>query len=117
MSWFVIALVGPIFLACANQTDKHLLDEHLHGEVGSLIIFSSLFSAVALPIIVMADPAAYAVGLGLGVLLAINGMLTVIAVLFYFYALSEDDASCVVPFYQTIPIFALALGYIILDET
>jgi uncharacterized membrane protein len=118
MSWFAIALIGPVCVACANQTDKYLIEKYLkHGEVGALIIFSSLFSAIALPIILVLHPSACDVGLERAALLAMNGMLTVLAMLCYFYALNEDTASGVVPFYQTIPIFAFGLGYVVLGET
>jgi len=118
MSWFFIALIGPILYAVANHTDKYLISKYLKGgEVGSLIIFSAIFSVVALPIIILVYPAVFGVSLLQGLVLAINGMLVVVAILFYFYALHKDEASYVVPFYQTIPIFAFVLGYFILGET
>ena len=49
-------------------------------------------------------------------ILAVNGSLTVISVLLYLYALRQDEASVVVPFYQTIPIFGFGLSYFILGE-
>ena len=44
-------------------------------------------------------------------------MLSVVAAVCYLYALDLDEASFVTPFYQTVPIFAYALGYFILGET
>lgn len=85
--------------------------------MGSLIIFSSFFSVVALPVVIFFHPDVFAVSLGQAIALAVNGMLIVLSVLFYFYALRHDDASAVVPFYQTIPVFAFALGYFFLGET
>src|ERR1035437_7394638 len=118
MSWFFIALIGPILYAVANHTDKYLISKYLKGgAVGSLIIFSAIFSIVALPIVILIHPAVFSVSLLQGIVLALNGMLVVVAVLFYFYALHKDEASYVVPFYQTIPIFTFILGYLILGET
>jgi drug/metabolite transporter (DMT)-like permease len=44
-------------------------------------------------------------------------MLSVLAGVCYLYALEIDEASFVVPFYQTAPIFAYVLGYFVLGET
>lgn len=118
MNWFLIALIGPVLYACANHTDKYLLTKYLkNGEVGSLIIFASIFSIVALPVVILIHPDVFAVNLMQAAVLGFNGMLTVVAILLYFYALHEDEASYVVPFYQTIPVFAFVLAYFFLGET
>lgn len=118
MNWFFIALIGPILYASANHIDKYLISRYMkEGAVGALIIFSSIFSIIALPIVVFIHPDVFAVSLLQGVALALNSTLIVFAVLLYFYALRNDEASYVVPFYQTIPIFAFILGYFILGET
>jgi len=118
MTWFFIALIGSFFYASTNHIDKYLISKYLKkGGVGSLVIFSSIFSIFALPIIFFISPDVFSVTLVQGIILASAGMLTVVAILLYFYALREDEASNVVPFYQTIPIFAFGLGYLILRET
>lgn len=118
MTWFFIALIGSLFYASTNHIDKYLISKYLKGgEVGSLIIFSSIFSIFALPIVYLIRPEVFSVTLIQGIVLAVTGMMTVTAVLLYFYALQEDEATNVVPFYQTIPIFAFVLGYMILGET
>ncbi|MFA6006745.1 MAG: EamA family transporter [Candidatus Paceibacterota bacterium] len=117
MSWLLIALIGPILYAVANHIDKHVIERYLKGGVaGALIIFSSLFSIVALPVLTYFEPSVLDVTLLQGVYLALNGMLVVFAFLAYFYALTYDEASYVVPWYQTIPIFGFILGYFILGE-
>lgn len=118
MSWFFIALIGPVLYALANHTDKFLISKYLkNGEVGSLIIFASIFSVVALPIVYLIHPESVSVGGRQAFFLALNGTTIVFAVLLYFYALHEDEPSFVVPFYQTIPVFAYLLGYVVLGET
>lgn len=118
MSWLLIALVGALLYASTNHIDKYLISKYLKsGEIGSLIIFSSIFGVFALPIIFFINPEVFSVTFFQAVFLTASGMMMVVALLFYFYALSEDEATNVVPFYQTIPIFAFALGYIILGET
>ena len=117
MSWFFIALIAPVLYAIANHTDKYLISKYLKGgEVGALVIFSSIFSVVALPVVLFFNHDIFSLSLLKVIFLALNGMLIVIAVLLYFYALHKDEATYVVPFYQIIPIFAFILGFIFLGE-
>lgn len=118
MTWFFIALIGPILYSFANHTDKYLISRYSKGgAVGSLIIFSSIFSIVALPIVIFFHPSVLDISPLKSIALSINGMLVVIAILCYFYALRRNETSLVVPFFQTVPIFAFILGYFILGET
>jgi drug/metabolite transporter (DMT)-like permease len=118
MSWFLIALCAPFLLACANHNDKLLLSRYLKEKsIGSIVIFSSLFSGVAIAIVLFIQPDAYDVTLVQGTALVATGMLSVFAAVCYLHALDLDEASFVTPFYQTVPIFAFFLGYFILGET
>jgi drug/metabolite transporter (DMT)-like permease len=118
MSWFFIALWAPFLLACANHNDKFLLSRYLKEKnIGSIVIFSSLFSGVAILIVLFIQPNVYDVSLVQGSALVATGMLSVFAAVCYLYALDLDEASFVTPFYQTAPIFAYFLGYFILGET
>jgi drug/metabolite transporter (DMT)-like permease len=118
MSWFFIALWAPFLLACANHNDKFLLSRYLKEKgIGSIVIFSSLFSGSAIPIVLFIQPDAYDVSLVQGSAVVAIGMLSVVTVICYLYALDIDEASFVTPFYQTVPIFAYFFGYFILGET
>lgn len=118
MTWFIIAVLGSLCYASTNHIDKYLISKYLkNGEVGSLIIFSAIFSIFALPIVYFIYPAVFTVTVLQGIILAVTGMMTVIAILLYLYALSEDEATNVVPFYQTVPIFGFILGYFVLGES
>jgi len=118
MSWFFIALWAPFLLACANHNDKVLLSRYLKTKtVGSIVIPSSLFSGVAVLIVLLLQPHVTNVTLLQGCALIATGMSSVFAAICYLYALDMDEASFVTPFYQTVPIFAYILGYFILGET
>jgi uncharacterized membrane protein len=118
MSWFFIALCAPFLLACANHNDKFLLSRYLKEKnIGSIVISSSLFSGVAIPIVLFIQPDVFDVSLVQGSAVVATGMLSVLTVVCYLYALNLDEASFVTPFYQTVPIFAYVLGYFILGET
>src|SRR5262245_58812442 len=118
MSWFFIALWAPFLLACANHNDKFLLSRYLKTKtVGSIVIPSSLFSGVAVLIVLLFQPDVKDVTLFQGSALIATGMSSVFAAICYLYALDMDEASLVTPFYQIVPIFAYILGYFILRET
>jgi drug/metabolite transporter (DMT)-like permease len=118
MGWFFIALWAPFLLACANHNDKLLLSRYLKKKtVGSMVILSSLFSGVAIPVVLFFQPNVNAITLVQGSALVATGMSSVFAAACYLYALETDEASFVMPFYQTVPIFAYVFGYFILGET
>lgn len=118
MNWVIIALINPIAHAVVNHFDKYLISRYVKGgSVGTLILFSALFAVVALPVIFFIDPSVYdVVSLGQGMLLMVNGALLVVAVMFYLYALADEEASFVAPFFQLVPVLGFVLGYFLLGE-
>lgn len=118
MSWFFLALIGPILYAAANHIDKILLTKYFkNGGVGTLMLVSSLLSAIALPFLYWADPTVMEVDFVSIFILGIVGILNILILWFYFLALKDDEASIVVVFYQLVPVFGYVLGYFILGET
>jgi drug/metabolite transporter (DMT)-like permease len=118
MNWFFIALWAPFLLACANHNDKFLVSRYLKEKsIGSIVILSSLFSGLAMPILLFIQPEVYEIKLAPGSALVATGMLSVFAAVCYLHALDIDEASFVTPLYQTVPIFAFFLAYFILGET
>lgn len=117
MQWLLIALIPPALYAVSNHIDKFLLSKYFKGgQVGSLVLFSSIFSIIALPIIYFFDRSVMNIALFGGAVLMVNGIIAVISLMCYFYALEGDDASVVVPIYQTIPVISFVLAYFILGE-
>jgi drug/metabolite transporter (DMT)-like permease len=118
MTWFLIALIGPFLYALTNHIDKILLEKYFkEGGAGTLILFSSLLSAIALPFLFFADTSVFAVDTKSIIALAVVGVLNLAVLWLYFLALSDEEASITVVFYQLVPVFGLALGYFILGET
>lgn len=118
MSWFYVALITPIVHAFVNHIDKYLLSKYLKGgSVGTLVLFSSLFSVIVLPFVVLYQPAVLSsVSIWQALLLISNGAILVVAILCYLYALESDEASYIAPLFQLIPVFSLLLGYFFLGE-
>jgi drug/metabolite transporter (DMT)-like permease len=118
MSWFFLALVAPFLYALNNHIDKILLAKYFkEGGVGTLILFSSLLSAFALPLLFWADPMALGVSGMHKLILSVVGILNLLVLWFYLLAVKEEEASVAVVFYQLVPVFGLVLGYFVLGET
>ncbi len=118
MLWFFIALIGPFLYATTNYIDKFLLSKYFkEGGVGTILLFSSLLSAFALPFLFFADRTVFNVDF-LGIIaLSIVGILNTMVLLCYLLAIEEEEASVAVVFYQLIPVFGCILGYFVLGET
>jgi drug/metabolite transporter (DMT)-like permease len=118
MSWFLIALVGPILWAIVNHADKYLLSNRFKGRsIASLMVFSTLTSIIVLPILYFARPDVRSVPVQQILILIVVGIISALAIWLYLYALDEDEASVVVPLFQTIPIFGALFAYLFLGET
>lgn len=116
--WFLLALTGPFLYAATNHIDKQLLERFFKsGGVGTLLIVSSLFSLVALPITYFADPRVLDVDILNIVIMIFVGLLNVGVVWFYLRALAETDTSSVVIYYQLVPVLGLIFGFLLLRET
>ena len=118
MSWFAVAIIPPILYAVGNYIDKALLSKQLKGGgVGTILIFSCFLGALTLPIVYFLGPNVFAINPITAFILSINGSLTVLAVLFYLYAIEHDEITTVVPILQLTPVFGFLTGYIFLGET
>ncbi len=117
MNWFLLAFLAPVLWSSVNFIDKYLLSRYLSDRsTGSLILFSSLIGIVISPIIYFLNPMVLDIPLNSMVILFVVGILSAFAVLFYLFALEDEDVSIVVPLFQTIPIFGLLFGFLILGE-
>lgn len=117
MYWFSIAILGPLFWSFSNHTDKFLLNRQLKG-IGkeALVLYSTLFGLVVLPVAYFFNRDIFSIGFGNVVILIIAGCLSSLAIYCYLYALEGDEASVVVPFWQTIPVFGFLLGFVFFGE-
>ena len=118
MSWFFIALLGPLLYALTNHIDKILLEKYFKSSgVGTLILISSLLSVLALPFLYFVDPTVITVSFASFAVMCSVGILNIIVLYLYLLALKDDEASIVIVFYQLVPVFGAVLGYYILGET
>lgn len=118
LSILIASLIAPFLYAFTNHIDKALLDRYFtSGGVGTLILFSSILSCLALPIIYILEPSAWQVDPQSALTLAFVGVLNVILLWCYLQAMAAEDPTVVIIFYQLVPVIGLALSYLVLGET
>lgn len=119
MSWFFLALVTPALTSVGNFIDKLLTERFVSKEatVGVLSLYSALFSLTVLPVLFFASHDVLAIEMRNAGLLILAGVIEIISVFLYLNALRDEDTSTVVPLFQSIPVFSLVFGYLLLNET
>ena len=118
MHWFFLAIFVSALWGAVNHIDKYLIGTYFKGGgEGALIIFSSLVGVFVFPFVALVYPHVFDISLFQIVAIIVSSVLLLSATLMYLYALGRDEASVVVPFFQTIPVFACLLGYFVLRET
>lgn len=117
MHWFFITLGAPALWAVCNHIDKHLLEKYFkNAGVGALMIFSALIGVFVVPLIVLFHPSVLIIEPLQAILLITESIIMLLAVLIYLHALRNDEASIIVPLFQTMPIFLFILARIFLKE-
>ena len=117
MNWLFVALFAPACWALGNHIDKYLLDRQLDQRgIGSLILFSSLIGLPLMLFILLLHPDVFHMLPLHRAITVANGAIYVLGLLPYFAALQRDEASIVVPLFQTTSIFSYLLGLVVLGE-
>lgn len=115
---FIFAVLSPLLYAATNHLDNILLKRYFkEGGVGTLILVSALLSVFALPVLAVIDPTVFDVDWNSRFILFGVGILNAILLWAYLQALSSDEPTVVIIFYQTVPVLGLILGYLVLGET
>jgi drug/metabolite transporter (DMT)-like permease len=118
MSWFLIALISVVLWSSTNFIDKYLVSKYFQKQgISVLMIFSALIGLILLPIIlVITKGLVFDLPLRDILILLASGVIYVLAILPYFFALREEDTSLVVPYFQSIAVFSYFFGLIFLGE-
>ena len=118
MSWLAFALCGPILWAISTHLDKYLVERYFKdADVIVLLLFTALMGLVLMPVIACFEPGVFERDALSMALMSLSGILYMAGITFYLKALQGHDASVVVPFFQSSPLFGYALAYLILGET
>lgn len=104
-------------MECYFYIDKYLISKYFKGlETGVLVLFSTIAGLFVLPFILIFNPDVLSIGIANGLLITSISLISLIQLYLYFYALKKDEASVIVPLFQTIPLFSYILGYFVLGE-
>lgn len=115
--WFLVALLAPALWAVGNHIDKYLLSNELRLRgIGPLLLFSSLVGLPAIVFIGVLRPGVLSIAPQNAALVVLNGILYVLSLVPYYYALQKDEASIVVPLFQTTAVFSYVFGLTVLGE-
>jgi drug/metabolite transporter (DMT)-like permease len=117
MTWLWATLLAIFFFVFSTYVDKYLLTRYLKGrEPGVLILFSTLFAVVVVPVIYAIEPRSLDVAAMDAFWLVFAGLLNITAVVLYLYAMQEDEVSVVAPLFQLAPIWTYLIGHFFLHE-
>lgn len=116
MDWIILALISPLLWALSVRIDKELISKYFHGKTGALILFSSFISLLVLPFIILIQPNVFSISPFYILTTIFVGMLYVLYLFPYLKALNIEEASRVIPIFQTIPVFGAILAFFILGE-
>ncbi len=118
MSWLFYAFSGPVLWAVSVHLDKYLVDRYFKdSSVAVLLVFTAFVGLVLLPFIAFYEPRALRLPPVTVGVMTLSGLLYMGAMFFYLQALQSEEASVVAPYFQTAPLFAYALAYVVLGET
>lgn len=116
MEWIFALVLAPAMFAAVNHIDGHLLNQQSAGKK-ALIVFSGCIGIIAAFIIYLFIPKELfdidtkTIWILLGV-----GVVELISISFYIYALEEEETSLVAPLMQMISVLGLIFGYFIFSE-
>jgi len=117
MGWFWIALAATLLFAITNFIDKYLITKYFKGgNVGSILIFSGFTGFLIAPVLLIIKYNEVISSVNQSWMLMMSGIIYIVSLLPYLWALEIDDASSVIPLLQLIPVFAFILGIIFLKE-
>jgi len=117
MSWFFIALIAPALWSATNHIDKFLLGKYFQqGGEGALLIFSCAIALLTAPLVGFFAPHVFSVSSFYAAIMIADGMLYIIALIPYMYAMQRDEASVVVPLFQLVAVFGYFFGLFFLHE-
>jgi len=116
MSRIIYAIAAPFLRSICNIIDKYLVSKFFNGGIWLVMFFGSLSWAIALPLIYFFLPEVANIPLQQGLLLSLTGIIYLIASVFYFYAIRNEDASLVAALLYISPVFSFLLGWLFLWE-
>ncbi|HCS78273.1 TPA: hypothetical protein DIV55_00850 [Patescibacteria group bacterium] len=114
MNWIVPALLAPALYAIVNFVDKYIVSKEvkdyrgmpIYATIVGFIVGTIFWIATGFPILSVQD----------ALIVLLTGVLTLWGAALYFKAISIEDASKLILWFQMTPVFTLILAFILLGE-
>ncbi len=117
MTWFWFALAAPAVWGIVNHLDKFVIEKYFTGKgVGFFVIFTGLSGFLISVFVFIFNFDSIIIAPWAAIVIAITGAIFVASYIPYMHAIEKEETSCVVPFYQMIPVFSYFLALIFLGE-
>lgn len=118
MLWLIAGIIPPVLWSIVNHMDKYLLSRSRHhSPVNVLMVYSTLFSAIVIPILFFFSYSELLTSSHQVITQIVGGVLLTFSIYFYLLALNSDETSVVIPFALLVPVFGFVFAYILLGET
>ncbi|MFH0773498.1 MAG: EamA family transporter [bacterium] len=113
--WVLYALAAPFLYSVTNFVDKYLLEKRIKDPIAASIFGSAVSSFLGILLFICLGFPRIEVFQAAFLFLA--GILLVLYLVPYYFALQMDDTSVVVPLFQFVPLFVLMLSSLFLHES
>lgn len=118
MTWLLIAIFAPLLAATTDYIDKYIIEKYLKTDgVSPLIIVSAFVGFLVMPIVFFIEPSVLDTRLRDALFMMLSGGIYILAFYPYFKAMQEQEASRLIPLFQTVPIFSFLFGFLFLNES
>lgn len=116
MEWIFALILAPAAYSIANHIDGHLLNKQEAG-VKSLIVFSALIGIiVAVVLWPFLGNEIFSVSTKTIIVFLIIGIIELISIVLYLYALDQEEVGIAAPMMQLISVLGLGFGYFLFGE-
>ena len=114
-----LAILASFIWAVSNHIDKFMISEiEPKDSIKILLVFSTLIAGIVLtPIWLILSNFDVSISLTSLISILAGAVVYIIAIVFYFKAMEENDASIVIVMSQMLPIFSYILALILFKET
>ncbi|MFA6588349.1 MAG: EamA family transporter [Patescibacteria group bacterium] len=114
MSWLFFAILAPLLYGITNFFDKYLIEKRVRNPM--LLTFIGGLVAAILGLVIWLSVGLPGITFQGAAILIASGIIFQWALIPYYKALQNEDASRITPLFQLIPVFALILAAIFLGE-
>ncbi len=117
MIWIIVSIMAGLCWALSQHIDKYLIVKYFKDTgIGGLVLFSSFIALPVIFIIFLFQGSNLSLNPSEIFVLITAGMIYLLAIVLYLYAMESDDVLMVGPLSQFTPIITAVLAYLFLNE-